>query len=298
MPKQKSRKSKRPRQLKKAPSRKKVSSKQLKASIKKVPKRTIKRLTRPKFVTLDKASTRDIQKQWAYLKKLGLIKSKRRASKLKKNDASARRFIKKYREVLAGNAKVIKTSKKTAQGYKRAGEQVVGENVIISKTKKERVTKRGKLIFKRMKIDGGEMIIVYTPYSYADLQRGLDKIVDDQQIKKLIKQGWRFAFQYYGNFSYATFPNVELMREYLARYDSIQEGKVLKSLSLLIVLVGKKFHRPQRQRIRKRRSRRSQYETRRSYNLKRDNPNRWARVKEYQKALMRKRRASKKRKKK
>jgi len=244
------------RQLKKvrrAPKAKLVRSK---------PQQKISKLKPIRQVKLTKAEKLDPRRVWSALRKLGLIRSKRDARRIRKGDKGILRQINPFRQLIAGKAEVFRVSKKDAKRYKAAGYNVVEENVILPKEPKTKRTQKGRYIRSAKKIKGGRIITVLTPYSYGELQTGLDKLEKDAEIKGLLKRGWRFALKFFVNYSYATLPNVELLREYLEHYQSIapENNQVLQNLELMIFLVDNEAraafgHQEQRDELRKKRRR-------------------------------------------
>ena len=207
----------------------------------------VKSLKPPKLPRPSKSASRNLRAQWIYLRRLGLIQSKRDARKIKANDKRVQRQIKQFADILRGKTKAIPVSKRAAKQYKKSGYKVKGQVVLVPQEKGTKVSKRGKLIQKRKKIEGGEIITILTPYSYADLQQGLDVIANGPEIRKFLRQGWRLALRYFGNYSYATMRTFEQLRDYLEHYNlETQDAEygMVKNLELLIVLVkGKRLPR-------------------------------------------------------
>lgn len=225
MPRHKSKKSKRPRQGK-TPKTKPIRRKKITT-----PKR-------PKFVRVDKTGQRDLSRAIRYLKALGLTKSKSRKKKVRQQ------IVARYEDVLRGRAQAMTFSKKDAEGFRRSGYKKVGNKIIVPKEKKIRKRKRGRFIEQRRTVEFGEIIILATPFSYADLQTRLDELQEDSEIKALIKQGWRLSLRYYGNYAYATMANFDLLRQYLERYNIEGHDKNVQNLELIIILTSPGFNLP------------------------------------------------------
>jgi hypothetical protein len=236
LPRKKSRKSARKRQAKIAPPRRVRTKKpprptRLKVKIPKIPKR-------PRFVTTTKAGTRDLSRAIRYLRAIGLTKSKSRKKK------AQRAIVTKFENVLRGRATVMEFSKKDAEGYRRSGYQKVGKKIIVPKEKGIKKRKRGRWIEQRRQVEFGEIIILATPFSYADLQTRLDELQNDPEIKLLLKKGWRLTLRYFGNYAYATMANFDLLREYLERYNIESDDKKVENLELMIILTSPGYNIP------------------------------------------------------
>lgn len=246
------RKSTKKKQAKKSPKRAAPrASPPKRRKIAKVPKtklvkpKKVRAIKRPKLVKAVKGKQRTLKSTWNYLRRLGLIKSKRDGRKIKANDRYAKKQVAKYSEVLSGRSKVYKVTKSDAKKYKKAGYKVVDDNLILQQKKGTRQKKKGRFIHTIERVPGGEIITIMTPHSYADMLRDLPKIINDPEIQYYVKRGWQFSFKFFGNFAYDTFVNTDLMIEYMQHYEAIASHSraAFRNLELIIVLSGTKFRR-------------------------------------------------------
>jgi hypothetical protein len=204
-----------------------------------------------------KKQQRDPRVAWNYLRKLGLIKSKRNARKIKKSDKLIARQIKKFKGILSGKDRIVPLDKKTAKAYKKRGETVVNDKLIEPKKKGERVTVKKRKIIRKRQIKGGELIIVSVPLSETELYTNLEILREDDDIAGLLEQGYRLSVRFGDesrgfNYGYRYIPvkgigidrAIDEFREYIEQYESVTVHRsAFGTMQLILVKPG--FSRPE-----------------------------------------------------
>lgn len=203
----------------------------------------IRRIKKAKLTRLTKADQRDPRKVFRFLRALGLTSSKRDSRKIKKDDKAVAKLKRKYGDVIEGKAKLIKISAKEEKAFRKQGRRVAKRKLIVTKQKRVTIRRRKKLIEQIREVEGGKIITILTPYSFEDLQQGLDRLEQDKDIQDLLGKGWKLALKFKGNWSYGTLPNIELLRDYLERYPLESVG-MAEALELMLFLVNQDFSLP------------------------------------------------------
>lgn len=248
----KSKKSARSRQVKRT---KAARQKPLKS--KRLTKQKIAKLPKAKLVKIPRAETRNLKQSWNFLRKLGLIQSRRDGRKIKANDKRAKKQIARYRDLLTGKAQAVKLPKEAAQKYKEAGEKVVGDIVIIKTKPGEKIKRKGKKIYKAKRVKGGTIRTILIPHSWADLQRNARLLEKDPEVVDLLDQGYKLGLRIGSddtgfNYSYRYLPRngrgikglFEDLRHYIwDRYETVRNGKIFGALEL--IAVTPEFTRPE-----------------------------------------------------
>lgn len=266
--------------------------------------RKLKKIKAPKLAKIEQPETRDLKAAWSYLRKLGLIKSKRDGRKIKKNDKRARKQVAKFRDIFNGKAEVRTLTPQAAKAYKKAGEQVIGNKLIVKKKIGQKIKKRKGKIYKTEKISGGQITTILIPHSFVDLQRNMRVLEQDPEIVRLMNAGWKLSLRFKNEFGiyygHAYIPKngkgIERafaeLKEYVERYETVQKGTAFGALEL--IMVSSAFHRPQNKRIKHQRTDASgrsisgrRYKERK---FKEQYPEAYAKHKAYMRRYMRKKR--------
>lgn len=257
---------------------------------------------RPKLAKIPKQKTRSLAQLYSRAKRLGLIKSKRKTP-----SAQAKKQISQLRDVLEGRAVALPISPKSAKSRRQAGYKIVNNKIILPLQKGVRYKiGRGRTIVETRKIKFGNIKIILTPYSYTDLQQGLDILEHDPEIQGYLDKGWKLALRfkteirdYYSHQTMSSFP---ALRDYLERYDSISERRFPTNLDLIMVVLTKRdlqhqnvFEEQRYERARKRNPRRykSTYNPKAYQSRKRRDPGFMERKRKASREAMRRKRGSK-----
>lgn len=206
-----------------------------------------------KLQRIPQAETRDIRKAWNYLRKIGLIQSKADARKIKRKRAA--RQIAKFRDVFSGKTQAVRLTPEAAKAYKRAGERVIGNVVLLKKKPGERIKRKGKKIYRFQRVKGGTITTVLIPHSYHDLVNNLAILKADPEIVRLLERGYKLGFRIGNpdigyNYSKKYLPLngkgvkgvFNEMRQYIASGESVDMRTASGALELL--LVNPSFKRP------------------------------------------------------
>lgn len=260
---------------------------------------------------IDHGETRDIRSLFQWLRELGLVRSKRDARKIKKGDRNVIAQISKFKDVVTGKAKVVKLSKARAKAYKRAGQPVYGQSVVVKVRKGQVVKRKGKSIFKYESVLGGKVTTVLVPHSMVDMQRNLGLLRNDPEIIDRLNQGYRMSLRFNRGDGEYDFGRIYIpknggtiervfteLQEYVERYESVGTGTAWGALEL--TLVSKNFHRPpaiqhrRRKRDKLGRERQSTYNRKNYERFRKRNPKAYEAFKRTMRKYQRKRRGTKK----
>lgn len=242
--------------------------------VKLVKPQKVKKVPRPKLV---KAGRRDIKAAWNYLKRLGIIKSKRDGRRIKSTDKQAKREVARFDDVLTGKAKAVPLDRKTAAAYRKTGKRVVNNVLIEPKRKGETVTRKKRRIIRRRKVTGGEIVTISVPVSLDQTFADIEAMRDDPDLVDLLNRGYRLSVRFGdgGHWNYGTryIPvrgvgidyAIEEMREYIDHYNSppqsstdwpsgVYTGSAFEHKALELIAVQPKFRPPAPTRHRRPRS--------------------------------------------
>lgn len=292
--KRQSRKSRHKRQALKKPTHAKITK-----------TKRVKAIKKPQYIKIKKQKNRSPAQLYSAAKKLGFFKKSRR----KNPTPREKKKIELIRDVLEGRAVALPISPKSAKSRRLAGYRVINNKIILPLQKGVTYkTGRGKTIIETRRIKFGKIKIILTPYSYADLQQGLDILQHDPEIQKYLSEGWRLALRFKTDirnyYSHKTLQNIPELRDYLERYDSLTAQTFPTNLDLLMVVLTKKdlqhqnvFEEQRFASYRKRHPSRSKsaYNARAYQSRKRRDPGFMARKRKASREYMRKVRKSKRR---
>lgn len=200
-----------------------------------------------KLAKIDKlsADNRDVntlRRALRELRDLGLYKSSRDLRKIKKNDTRALNVVLKFKDLLAGNAKLVQMPTR-AEARKHVGKRVVGKMVIEPTQPKTKTRVSGKRIISVRKARDGEIYTLGIPGKRGDIDRMLDEVNDDKDLQQKISDGWRLGFKYFGNYSYSFFDSMTQLRKYLEHYPKLTVD-IGSFNAVELVLVSPQFKRP------------------------------------------------------
>lgn len=176
---------------------------------------------------------KSLQKKFKKLKKLGLTRSKKKATAHNVSSKRIQNLIQRFDTIFTGQAAVVKTTRRTAKAYKEAGYETHGRNVIIEKAPDEKVylkkAKRGDVQQIHRKKGNKEKGIIdwqIIPRHFTDLEDYFNHLKDHpEEAGKLSKNG-RFVFRLFGHDTRIAggFGTIESAIEYLKLYNSIAEA--------------------------------------------------------------------------
>ena len=167
-----------------------------------------------KLTARQRKATKDLQRDIAKLRKLGLYQVKGATASLKPTDYR-RKIVRQFKYVLNGALKPLRVSKTEAKRLKRVGYRVKGRTILVQEVpgKKISVDKSGHL-----KIQEGKRI---TRLVIPEPIQTLAEYLDDPALPKLGKNEW-FVFRIYGNESYGRFSTKEQLLNNIMHYKTIQ----------------------------------------------------------------------------
>ena len=158
----------------------------------------------------------------AKLKKAGLVDKSLNVRSAKPTPALTRK-INKYKDVVSGDAKVYTVSKSQASKLKATGQTVVGNKLVLrAEPGTTAEYKKGLIHIKPIGDQGFERIVF--PVPFKNLRQWLRDAKKDPSLQNLKLPGDRFAFRYFGNNSYDTFSDIDLLIEKLERYENTEES--------------------------------------------------------------------------
>lgn len=207
----------------KSDSRKKVSKSSTKSKKVTAAKRTGNKIPKP--------ATRDIKQlrsAFSKLKKLGLVQSKKRANQVTAKDTAVKKAVSKFADVLSGKAKPLKVSKKDIPGFRKMGIQTAGDKIILPVEPGIKLESRNGKAFRVQELKNGEIRSQILPIPFQNLRQWIDQVASDPSLESLKPKGAKWAFRMYGNNSYATFADLDLMAQYLDNYKSVSEAITAK----------------------------------------------------------------------
>lgn len=206
-----------------------------------------------KLTKIPEASTRDVRKAWNYLRKIGLFKSRSDARKISRKRATKR--VAQFRDIFSGKVQAIRLTPDAAKAYKRAGERVVGNVVLLKKKPGEKIKRKGRKIYRFQRVKGGTITTILIPHSYHDLVNNLNILKNDPEIVRLLEKGYKLGFRIGNpdigyNYSKKYLPLngkgvkgvFNEMRQYIANGESVDMRVASGALELL--MVNPSFKRP------------------------------------------------------
>lgn len=189
-----------------------------KSSKKRAKKQTKKPAPGPEIVS-------SLKSAFVKLRKIGLTTSKKLTRTIKGTEKYIIDLVEKFSDVLQGRAKpvAVKGGKQRA-AYREAGYRTIGPLVVVDVTPGEKIEVKDNLIYRKRKLENGTWESVIIPVAPKDLASYLQFIKNNPSAAGHLPEGGRWTFRMYGNQSYATFSDIDLLIERLAQYKSIDEA--------------------------------------------------------------------------
>lgn len=175
---------------------------------------------------------KSLQKQFRKLKKLGLTKSKKKATVKNVSSSAIQKILGKFGDVLSGKTAPVKVTPKKAKAYKKAGFQVFGHRVLIEKVSpEERIyqshsKKSDDNIVRVQRYTNGSRKAEIIPTHPATLLEYFEDLARHPEKIGKKPKGGAWGFRYHGNAMKQPhgFNNVEQMVHFLQTYTSIREA--------------------------------------------------------------------------
>lgn len=169
---------------------------------------------------------KSFRKDLAKLKKLGLT-SKKTKPRSQTPTKWFKHQIKKYADVLSGNAKVVAVNKSQKQKLKNTGYRTTGKKAVIPALKNEsvRMTKQGYNITRHNK--GGNIKTERLLMTDEELVHYLDNIRNQKKYRNL-KHDKYLSFRFFGNNSSRIFANsrddkaIDALMNFFERYEAVK----------------------------------------------------------------------------
>ena len=177
---------------------------------------------------LQHSEEREFRHNVSKLKKLGVAFT-RSTPKTKKSSSKSKGIIETFRDIIEGKAKVHKIGKTGASKYgaaKLPGIRTVNNRIIVPVEPGTATYVRGGNLYRKRVSPQGEIIqrtqVIPVAVHSTSLQSFIDNLRDDPDLERSLKKGNYWSFRYFGNNSYGTFQNLELLANYWEDYQSIQ----------------------------------------------------------------------------
>lgn len=167
---------------------------------------------------------KEFRHQVALLKKNGLIDRKKYDARKVINSGNSGKYlksqIKKFSDVIKGEAKPVKVSKEKQKYYKERGYKIKSGKVIVPKKSNENIYGTHGDFVRVTKHPSGKITVIDLGMKTSSITKWKEQL----RKKKLKLSGdERLAFSFSGNNSYMTFRTIDQLLDYLDNYEDITE---------------------------------------------------------------------------
>lgn len=191
-------------------------------------------MSKPKYTPAQQEAAKNLREAAKLLKRNGLLDADYNIAKINYGDRKIKSLITKYPDIIAGTAKAIKLSKNKINYYIDQGYTgVKSKNRLIVKIKPgDKLYKSGDDFRIKTTGIGGSITRIDTGIKTNDIAKWESQL--RKKFKKL-KSNEVISFQFFGNNSYATFVNVDLMIMYLNKYENYHPENMSKTAAENII---------------------------------------------------------------
>jgi hypothetical protein len=166
-----------------------------------------------------RAELKQFRRDVSILKKSGLIDKLKYDARSVTPTKYLKSQIRKFTDVITGNAQTVKVSKPKQKYYSEKGYAVKGGRVVVPKHKDEKVYATHGDFRKVSTHPTGKITTLDLGLSTKDIGKWKEQLLS-KKIK--LKEGERLAFSFDGNNSYMTFRTPEQLLDYLENYEDIE----------------------------------------------------------------------------
>ena len=163
---------------------------------------------------------RQLRKSLSTLKRLGLAFTRTNVRKKPKGTKRQRTIVAAFADILSGKAKAYKVGPK-AKDFADSGKRVVNNKIILPVEENVKIVTRKGHVYRHRQLKGGKIRSEILPVKTTNLTKYIDELRTSGRKPQKNK---KFAFRFYGNNSFMTFDNLDLLAGYFEQYKSVQAG--------------------------------------------------------------------------